>query len=1295
MFEYNERNGCYEYERSPRRIIETPDNAIEIKRPPAKKKISKSSKIQMIVTPLVMLIVTIAIGVLTGRGLYIYISLAGMGMTFIFSLVRLFSEIKECKKQNQARICVYDEYLLSMRKKLHQMHKTEYVANKINYLSCADILSAVDSYSERIYERKLGDDDFLNVSLGRMNERSKCFPKFQYDELSLEKDSLEQEALDIRNEYRVVDNYPLTVSLFHGNLGIIGESKYTRNLLKTILLQIVFYHSYHDVNLFCLFNEENCSEYDWINYLPHSYANMCTCASVASNDIVSSQMLFSIQQILLDRKKSIENSNKASQFYPHIVLVVENRKLIEEHSILEFIESNDCLGLSIIYLAEKYQQLPDYIKTIVKADDYSSATQIVNDTIAVNKKTLVEDLSCTSLEWFARNLSTLDHKNGMKLSLPTELTYYEMYGIENPSELNVLERWKSNDAHKSLAVPIGIRITGDMMMLNLHEKAHGPHGLISGTTGSGKSEIIQTIILSLAVNFHPYEVGFLLIDYKGGGMSNLFSKLPHLLGTITNLDAGEAKRSLVSIKSELARRQELFAKCGVNHINGYSELFKLGHVSEALPHLFIISDEFAELKKEQPEFMNELVSIARLGRSLGIHLILATQKPSGVVTDQIWSNSKFKIALKVQDENDSKEIIKTRDAAYIVEPGRAYIQVGNNELYELFQSAYSGADVSYISADDTIDTRVYKYNIFGQLELLNDDLSISSYENKSGVTQLDAIVEYIASEYKKLDIAQVKRPWLPQLDDCIINPQIQNYQHHDLAKAAGYCLATEIGLIDIPEMQTQEEYIHDFLEGGNFVVFGASGYGKSSMLMNVALTLAIKNSPENLNYYIVDFGNSALLPLRYLPHTADYMSFDDGVKVEKLLSMLGDEIAMRKRQFAASGTTSFEMYNRNCEEPMPAVLIFVDNFDIHAEVNSNIEVLLTQIARDGSNVGVFVVVSANRPSVIRYALLNCFKNRIALFLYDKIDYSGIIGKTSLELHEICGRGFVKTDAVRLLQAYVPIGGKSEDDVLAKQRDFVNTMSSMYSGRRPEKIRIMPSELDANNFLTEYSCEAKNEIPIGLYEDDISVATINLNKGRHLVVGGAKSGRTTLLQNIVRLRNDSIECYLVDNQAEDLYELRNEINCKLVSSEDDLNELLETLRCTIEDRQNAYYDAKQQGNVKSKRAYFESLSPIIIVVAEWEEFTSQLSKTEVLNYEDIIRNCEEVNIVLIVSAMSTRMRGVDALSRYMKECVYGIVTGNFSNQSIFNNVGARVIPDNQMGVAYIMDNQTAKKIKMVK
>ena len=207
-----------------------------------------------------------------------------------------------------------------------------------------------------------------------------------------------------------------------------------------------------------------------------------------------------------------------------------------------------------------------------------------------------------------------------------------------------------------MTAPIGVSKAG-IIALDLHDKAHGPHGLVAGTTGSGKSEILQTYILSMSTLYHPYEVAFGIIDFKGGGMVNQFQDLPHLLGAITNIDGKEIDRSLKSIKAELQKRQRLFAEAEVNHIDKYIRKYKAGKVAIPLPHLILIVDEFAELKAEQPEFMKELISAARIGRSLGVHLILATQKPSGQVNEQIWSNSRFKLCLKVQSKEDSNEVL--------------------------------------------------------------------------------------------------------------------------------------------------------------------------------------------------------------------------------------------------------------------------------------------------------------------------------------------------------------------------------------------------------------------------------------------------------------------------------------------------------------------------------------------------------------------------------------------------------------------------------------------------------------
>lgn len=410
-----------------------------------------------------------------------------------------------------------------------------------------------------------------------------------------------------------------------------------------------------------------------------------------------------------------------------------------------------------------------------------------------------------------------------------------------------------------------------------------------------------------------------------------FLVVPHLLGTITNLDGSESMRALASVKAELARRQRVFSTYGVNHINGYMELFKAGEAKEPIPHLFIISDEFAELKKEQPEFMKELVSAARIGRSLGVHLILATQKPTGVVDDQIWSNSKFKLCLKVQNEGDSKEVLKTPDAASITLPGRAYLQVGNNEIYELFQSAWSGAIyIEEKEKDVTLDERIYKVNEIGQGELINQDLSGKKAEKKAVKTQLEVIIEHIKKVYESEKQIPVKKPWLPPLQNMIVSPYAKE-EKQPPNKWGWVNLNISIGKMDIPELQSQKECNIDFFKEGNLLFVASSGYGKTLFLTTILMSLAKLNDVDFLNFYILDYGNGGMMSLKALDYT-DFINHDSPLGV-------ADEIDKAKKK-----DYNFEVFPFGDYNTMDYLLDIKTISNIKNEKKTDTEVIVEDIS---------------------------------------------------------------------------------------------------------------------------------------------------------------------------------------------------------------------------------------------------------------------------------------------------------------------------------------------------------------
>ena len=413
--------------------------------------------------------------------------------------------------------------------------------------------------------------------------------------------------------------------------------------------------------------------------------------------------------------------------------------------------------------------------------------------------------------------------------LPDSISFLEMEKVGNVDQLNILNRWNTNDSISTLRAEIGVDELGKTFYLDLHEKAHGPHGLVAGMTGSGKSEFIITYILSMCVNYSPDDIAFILIDYKGGGLAGAFEnqitgmRLPHLTGTITNLDKAEMDRTLVSINSEAKRRQAKFNEArdrlseSTMDIYKYQKFYKDGRLEEPIPHLFIVCDEFAELKSQQPDFMDNLISIARIGRSLGIHLILATQKPSGVVNDQIWSNAKFHICLKVQDASDSEEMIKRKDAAALKEAGRFYLQVGYDEFFALGQSAWCGA--KYYPSDQIIK------DANNSVDLINDCGQIvksSEIQKKQVVEaqgeQITAILNEIIEVSKKTN-KEAKKLWLPNIPPIILVDNLikkYNINFSDSIKAV-------IGEVDIPAEQKQDVLVYDLLKDGNCSIFGTDG----------------------------------------------------------------------------------------------------------------------------------------------------------------------------------------------------------------------------------------------------------------------------------------------------------------------------------------------------------------------------------------------------------------------------------------------------------------------------------------
>ncbi len=1124
-----------EYTNSPRVVKRCDESEIKLETPPEKDKDStKSSVMKKLIPAVVGIIIAILMLKLRPRGIRGVVMLAATMVSFIISMINLYTDYHEKRAHNKKRRDVYNQYLTEKRVELTKRRREEISALNYNNLNQSAILSEIKNQTYRLYEKDCKDKDFLTLRLGLTNNTTKYSLKDPFDKIQLNYDNLELELKELYEEYKTIEDAPLVINCRENNLGLIGSNYVIQKQIHALLTQLYFYHSYLDLNIVIITSEKNKANYEYLRWLKHMHSPSNNLYNIIYNGTTRDQLLTSYTQILRTRKQA----EKEVMFSPHILFIMDNYSLVQNHPIMEFLqEDNIELGTSVMYIAKDEAMLPNNVQTIVKYVNDEVGELVLNQEQLINQQFRLEPAQTNTeiLDYTTRKLGQLTHIKGIKSSIPTKLGFLEMYNVKDVKDLAIAKRWEKNKSYKSLAAPLGKKSETDYINLDLHEKVHGPHGLIAGTTGSGKSEVIQTYILSLALNYSPYEVGFLLIDYKGGGMANLFKDMPHHLGSITNLDGYQSMRALASIKSELKRRQQIFSDNNVNHINGYHKLFEAKKVNEPLPHLFLISDEFAELKSEQPEFMKELVSAARIGRSLGIHLILATQKPSGVVDEQIWSNSKFKLSLKVAEESDSKELLRTPDAAYIKEPGRGYLKVGTNELYELFQSGYSGAE--YGNDDSTqVDNRVYLIDEVGQRQLLNQEEVSEELEVKEAITELDAVLKAIKEVYDEKEFIEIPKPWLAPLPDF-------SEANYDEKISEALDLKVTLGLIDIPNQQSQINYEIDFINNGQFAIFGAQQSGKTSTILTMILKLTNKNKPSNLKIFIFDLGNSGLIHLADLKHTVEYITLNDEDKQRMFLENITKEINERKNVFAKEKVGTLKAYNQITLKPLPAIIIPVDNYDLIGELDDDVQEIIKTLIKEGTNLGIYIIISATKSNAVKNAILSSFKQKLLLYVTEKGEVATILKRSEYELQELPGRGLVEVDNVEVVQIDYPINSNEEQDFNDLMKDKINEINNQYQEEN-SGFKTMPEMIYFEN-----QQMSNNEIYIGKSYSNIEDLSIPLTTTH--ISGYSMSGKTNLIRMIIEQIKTKLKITIIDDTAFSLAEYSETENINYVT---DLEEI---------------------------------------------------------------------------------------------------------------------------------------------
>ena len=1181
------------FTRNARIRFKLPDTSIEVLPPKSMPQAPEKNLIMTIIPVIATLVLTVVLrGVMGGGGSFIIYSAAMMIMGGVMSVWNYLNDGKAYKEAMKKRTAQYNDYVTMQAEKIAALRDKERHILDQKYLSLEDDIQIVRQFDLRLYERQKGDDDFLSVYLGRGIVESCCPVKYRNQEYKDTEDELQDYPQLMYDRFRYLDNVPVVIDLKAVNaVGITGSRSRLYQMLKNMTLDITVRHFYQDVKLYYILTKADANAFRWMRWLRHAWND----ETETRNFMYDEDSEKNILEYLYGELSGRESLDlKYIPLLPRVIVFVYRSNKLMLHPLSRFIDNAGALGFTFLFFEEHRELLPPGCDEFIYLNDgdYTGMVQSCQDGDRIRQFNYshipAEICSQTALKLSCVYVDEVS----LESSLTRNISLFKLMGIMTAAELDLAERWNKSRIYESMAAPIGVKSGDEIICLDLHEKFHGPHGLVAGTTGSGKSEVLQTYILSMATLFHPYEVSFVIIDFKGGGMVNQFKELPHINGAITNIDGREINRSLLSIKAELRKRQALFAQYGVNHIDAYIQLYKKRETPIPLPHLILIVDEFAELKMDQPEFMKELISAARIGRSLGVHLILATQKPSGVVDAQIWSNSKFKLCLKVQNREDSNEVLKSPLASEIREPGRAYLQVGNNEIFTLFQSAYSGAPVN-------VDDNQRKFEI-SRVTLSGKRIPVYVKKTDKGSgkneTQLDALVKYINAYCQKENIQKLPGICLPPLKDML--PYPDQFPCRDQRDTV-----IPLGIYDDPDHQRQAEVMMN-LSAGHVLIIGASQYGKTNVLQLMLRAIAESYRPDEVWMYILDFGSMALKVFESLRHVGGVVLSSEDEKLKNLMKMLTGELKRRKEVFSGMGITSFGSYREAGHQDLAHILVFLDNFLAFKELYPDYEDTLLTLCREGVALGITLIFTSLQTSGISYRYMSNMPNRICLYCNQKDEYGNVFDHCRQQPSNIPGRGLIALEKeIFEYQGYLAFDGEKEIDRVNSMKRVITQINEASGSLMAARIPMVPEVLTEAVLTGQFGVKRSGtyQAALGIDYENIRVFAPDLE---HLGVLGLLGDSEATRQNFVcgimyhlylNMFSAASIVYILDDAQK---RLKRYENCGIVDryclDGDDIIDLIEEIHGILQERMEAE-PAKTQGY------------PLLVLFIENREAISILSK----------------------------------------------------------------------------------------
>lgn len=1201
-------------------------------------------------------------------------------------------------REDRAR---YLEYLEQVREQLRGARRNQMAAEGFRHPEPERLLDLASDTS-RLWERRVDDTDFLSLRLGlgdvlprlQVKRRGEQTPMDRADPVCV------SAARQILDGQRILTDQPAAVDL--GSMGVVslcGDLDEARGVLRSVLAQAVTLHSADDLQLAFCFAPEGLPLWSWVKWLPHTitdhtYDGPVPTRLVASDLQELGDVLRPELESLLDRAARARGTG--GRLSRRLVVVIDAERLPSHlgFDLGEVSVRPQDAGVTLVYVVGDKRLEPSTVDvrfTIERGGralvEYPSSAEATGAVIQADR------VSVPALSALARALCPIRvSQESAAESLAQDVDLFALLGVPDVADIDPRSQWRARTARQFLRVPLGMAASGLPLTLDLKESAlggMGPHGLVVGATGSGKSELLRTLVLALATTHDPERLAFVLVDYKGGATFAGMEPLPHVAGAITNLqeDLGLVDRMHDALYGEIRRRQRVLKEAGnLPNVHEYNRRRDQGEQLDPLPSLLLIVDEFSELLTAKPDFAELFVAIGRIGRSIGIHLLLASQRLETGRIRGLESHLSYRIGLKTFSPAESREAIGVPDAYELPPfPGSGFLRV-DTTVFERFKVAQVSTPYESPAMKLPATPHPLPYTAYNGIGGLVDEHRDHEGAERaaSGVPSvMDVVVERLRPA-----AGRVHQVWLPPLRQrfslAAVTGTLEVDPERGLTAANGRgALQVPIGLIDRPQEQRIDVFRLDLaVAEGNIAIVGAPQTGKSTVIRSLVLGAAVTHTPRELSFYGIDFGG-ALAPLDALPNVGAIAGRSDSERAVRILGELSAVLAARELLFREHRIDSPAMLRRrfaegkNYGQSAADIVLLLDNWGAIRTELTEAEELVTDIAARGLGYGIHVVVSAGRWTDIRPALQNALRGRLELRINDPFE-SRVDRKSQERISGAApARGLTADKFV--FQTALPRldGGDDVADVGKALDDSIAAVAAAWAGPPARAVRILPAHVSAGE-LHPPGRNGSREVILGMSGVDLAPARLDLfgPDPHFLVLGDSQSGKSAALRTILRglvdtRRPDELLIALFDYRRTLLDVVPNEYLLSYVGSSNAAPDVVADLANALENRlPGPDLDVTQLRS----RSWWNG--PEVLVVVDDYDLVATRQGNPLESLAPLLPQARDIGMHLVIGRrVSGIARSFDhVMQRLLEIGSPGLVlSGDRGEGAVLNGVVARVQP----------------------